>query len=252
MDKWKDIDAFIDWSIDEKNKAIKFKHYYIPFDNNVWDNPISKINIARSNSEVDIDYLTVIIDNKILDHLNVYFLDQNIELFIFELFILTVEEVNFFLKSKRSADAKDFKAEILSLKKKANELQFYANDQIVLRLPVLPQITIYSMRERFEGYGLSYSIIKDFHSYFIDIPGQTKLPTKKNAYVERMKEFDTNWHEYDDPVNKDLLKSTGLDKYISMGLTEEAITSFVGMAEAEEKLHIYKPNIKFKYDNHKD
>ena len=158
MNKWKDIPAFIEWANNEKNMAIDYIDHYMWYDNAVYDDPISKINIARQNRDINIARLETIIDDKIISHLNTYFPNIDIEFFLLKTFIFTIDEVRYFDKSGFSQDAKDFKDEIKSLKKKADTLQYFSNEQINISLPVLPQVSIFAMREEFTKHKLSDEI----------------------------------------------------------------------------------------------
>ncbi len=201
MSRWKNTDDFISWVRYKKDEADKVAQTYFKeqgrnFQEQDFKDCASKGSMAVKNASLNIEIFEKIIDDSILQHLNYY---DNLEIDIFHLaiFFETADSVNFFKKSGLSTDANDFEDEIKSLKKRADNLQLYSSEQIEIRLPLLPQISLYVMVSRLKRYGVSKEIINSLYSYF---PKRQRLPKRTKSYLERMEAYDAEVDRYYDPA----------------------------------------------------
>jgi len=189
MKKNKTKEDFLKWVIYERLKSrlftidccSNFKRYPLKY----YKHFNSEFGINLLNSEVNINSIKFTMNYHILEHLNAYFSNSDIQIYYIECFLETVESVDFFKNSKFSTDSQEYTREIYNLKKKADNLQRFTNEQINIRIPILPQISIYSMITYFKRCKLSDKIIKNFTSYF----GINKRFRKSNAFKKRCDDF---------------------------------------------------------------
>ncbi len=178
MTRWETKRAFIKWMEEKRDEAKK--------NVNGFDVGAGIIDLNTKNSIVCIEHIENMIDDNMIEHFNAHFEETDIDIHYLEEFIKTVEEVRFFKKSKLSSDATEFKREIGELKKKADYLQHFSDDNITIRLPSLPHYAILSKMDYFKEEKINEDIIRAFHEFFKD---RKRLPKTTKLYKERVKEF---------------------------------------------------------------
>jgi len=170
MARWNNKEEFLKWITREYNKYKTF-HYYLSINNEKYPKKYNKdctceLSMSCSNSSISLIEIKKLLNNKILEHLNAYLYDRDIEISHIYLFFRTIESVNFFELSKFSRDIHEYKREVNQLKKTADRLQKFSKEQIIIKIPILPFITIYQMIVTFKRYGLTKNEIEIFTSYF--------------------------------------------------------------------------------------
>lgn len=220
MDKWKDKEAFLQWAKSERSKAENRQHLYFKYINNSEKCP-PRIKLILKNSTLNLKTFETVLDNEILEHLNYYFSDLDIDIYHLDVFISTIDSVRFFKNSKLSTDAKEFNREIIQLKKKADNLQYFSMTPIDIRIPILPQDAIYSMIIEFRKYELENYIIEYFHNFFKD---RKRLPKKTKTFLQR------------------------IDKLRRIEKVEKNTKIDFAQIRAAEKINWYKPNRNLRYD----
>ena len=193
--RWETKEDFISW-IEAENKsaklqALKHTEYYNEKD---FTNSLSDYDKNLRNSNIDIGRLKTIIDNEFLEYVNyIYSICNNsLEAFHYDVFLSYAEEFTFFIKSKFSTDAKEFQREIDQLKKYANKVSYFSYSDIKIRLPQLPQDTLYMMIGTLKESGLSEECIRLFFNYFerIRYPKKTKsLSTQVDTFFDRINHY---------------------------------------------------------------
>jgi hypothetical protein len=181
MDRWKNKEAFLQWVELEKQKA-KDELKYIKNENNgivdndektmrhimrlIWTLEISTDDIKRRITKNEFEYLTQT--------------SLTINLLCITAFINTVEDIEYFKKSKLSTDGKEYNREVNQLKNKADTLQFYSSKSIEIKIPKLPHVSIYEMVYVLKSYGADEASIKLLNSYFDD---RIRLPKKSTSVI---------------------------------------------------------------------
>ncbi len=221
--RWETKEDFISWVKNEREKADKTLHRCLLHFEKHFKDCASKGSIAGKNSKVDIKHFEMIVDDEILEHMNMYFSDIDINIFHIQLFILTIDSVRFFKESGFSHDPAEFKREIEQLKKRSNQLQYFSPEQIKIKLPRLPQDTLYSMISTLKRYGVEEQIIRYFYEFFKD---RKRLPKKTKSYIKSLK-------LYDSILEEERLK----DK-----------TPYIGFYKAAEKINWHTPSLGLRYD----
>jgi len=221
MSRWKDKKDFIVWAKNERFKAEKNQYLYFKHQANNFKDCDPKIKMILKNSTLNLKTLEIVLDDEILEHLNNYFFDIDIDIYYLDIFISTIDSVRFFKKSKFSTDAKEFNREIMQLKKKADTLQYFSMTPIDIRLPILPQDAIFTMITEFQNHGLESNIIEYFHDFFQD---RKRLPKKTKTYIKHLEELSNL---------ENIEKNNKLE---------------FAHARAAEKINWYKPNSNLRYD----
>ena len=180
MDKWESKKTFFTWIDNERleaqKKAEKIQNEFnttVTYDLQTLEGFYFIFSIAYS---LDIDFIKKTISDDIFEYLKAYRIDLN--LFNLSVFVRTIDDIDFFKKSKLSTDGKEYKREIEQLKTKADTLQFYSKDPIEIRLPILPHVSIYLMVEQLRKDGVSEKNIKLLNSFF---DGRLRLPKLNNS-----------------------------------------------------------------------
>ena len=225
MARWKTKESFIKWIIQEKNKANTFSYYlrtnYNRYPKSYYKSIIDETCISSLNSNVNPIKIKSILTNKILEHLNAFLYDIDIEIIHIAYFFDVIEEITFFNKSGFSHDAHEFNREVKQLKKEADKLQFFSKEQIKIRIPKLPFIVIYSLKKRFERYGLSKDKIYFFTSYFGNSFRETKSFILEDK--RRKKIYDKNFQEKNKTLEnvRTIREMKKIDKFYSKKIDEE-------------------------------
>jgi len=221
VDRWKDKADFLQWAKDERSKAENKQYLYFEYKNNKEQLP-PDMKLILKNSTLNLKTFETVLDNEILEHLNYYFSDTNIDIYHLDIFISTVDSVRFFKNSKLSTDAKEFRREVTQLKKRADNLQYFSMTPIDIRIPILPQDAIYSMISEFRKYELKNYIIEYFHNFFKD---RKRLPKQTKTFLHRI-----------DSLNE-------LEE-----IEKETEINFAQI-RAAEKINWYQPNKNLRYDH---
>jgi len=183
MGRWKSKEEFLKWITREYNKYKTFS-YYICINNERYPKKYNKdctceCSMSLSNSSIRLIKIKKLLNNKILEHFNHYLANEDIEISHIYLFFKTIESVNFFELSKFSRDVHEYNREVNQLKKTADKLQKFSKEQIIIKIPILPYITIYQMIVTFKRYGLTKNEIEIFISYF----GLNSRYRKTKSYI---------------------------------------------------------------------
>ena len=191
MDRWSNIDNFLQWAKAVQHQAIKDLNNFSEndyYDEEAFANKYSKYNYALRNAGIDIESIKIVINDRILNHINMYFPDTDIEPYHIETFLMAVESIDFFKRSNFSNDAKEYHREIKQLKKRADNLQLFSATPITIRLPRLPQDTLYLMISSLRTSGLNETLIRYFYDFFSD---RKRIPRWTKSMQAEYREFES-------------------------------------------------------------
>ena len=221
MDRWEKEADFIEWLLERQETAKRrVKGYQVKGELDFTKGDCSSRQpMAYRNARVDVKKMEKILDNELLEHMNLYFYQTEIDIFHIANFFNAVERVSFFKVSYMSSDASKYKEQIKKLKEKADELQHFSPTQIKIRLPELPQVILFSLIKQFKRYGLKEEDIRYFYEFF----NRKKLPREGTTYTNRLKLWDKI-------VNEERQKK---DHFYTLG-----------MHIAAEAIHWYSPKMK--------
>ena len=131
--------------------------------------------------KVDKDNIEDFIDNMVT---NFQEIKNIIEPYHFDIMLNTLEEIEYFKKSKMSDNNTNYKNEVKQLKKKANDLQKFSSKQIEIKIPILPQESRLQMYTILKRDGLSDKEITTLDNFLRIILGKYRLPKKPKNEIE--------------------------------------------------------------------
>ena len=198
--KWKNKKIFIDWVKKEKQEALeKCKKFFDNYndDNFKYCNSIGSI--ACSNSNVNIEIFEKIVDDTIIEYFNRIMYIKTIDIYFLQTFLITVNNVNFYENStlKTSSKNESYDEKIIKLKNRADDIQYYSQKQISIRIPVPTHVST------FERYEMNDEIIKKIQGYFGTERKQKNSPAYKNRQMEwnNKAKFSTDYLEMKDQMH---------------------------------------------------
>ena len=230
MDRWKTQKDFIKWVTRERNKSTTFSLHFIDnfkkYPKEYNKDFTCEFNLSLRNSTVNPLKIKSLLTDEILEHLNAYLYNKDIDIFHIYNFFKTIESVNFFKLSKFSSDAQEYGREVKQLKKNADKLQMFSKEQITIQVPILPFVSIYLMMKYFKRYDLSDDEIKIFSSYFGLNKRYRSTKTSIN-YDENIKEIWLNFFKLKTQELKDYTEERE-NKYDGWSYrTEEEYTEMI-------------------------
>ena len=168
----------------------KYKMWHNSLDEDCTD----KLRKAFLNIEFDDNCLSLLDENTIeyitknIDNLN------NIEPYLLQLFLNTVNEINYFNGARLSSgsilnddDNTKYRTEVNRLKKEADNLQYYSKEQISIRLPRLPKDSLLMLFNILGREDISKAAEDFFFSYFYAYENRKNKPRGKDDYLLSLK-----------------------------------------------------------------
>lgn len=154
------------------------------------------------NQQVNISIFEKVINDEILDFLNDFYFDIDIEPYEYEIFLITVHHIKYFNKSGLDTHKSKYDRGIKQLKKRADELQYYSKETIEIILPMLPQVSLAHFIH-LSSSEMNKDVQKYFYRYFYSNINKRypKEDTLEFTYNEATKNYRNNkytniWEEY--------------------------------------------------------
>jgi hypothetical protein len=139
-------------------------------------------NICRNQILQNIDY-DRIIDNKVMNFFQNYFYNKPIEVWEYEYFLISLDNIREFQKYKLSTDKKTYDRQVKKLEEMANSLSLYTKEPIVITIYRRPTEIL-----SFFVYKLN-STDRDILNYFLGYFGYS---TKKITSLNYIRLTDSN------------------------------------------------------------
>lgn len=164
MNKWENKNNYLisleELHLKAKNKVIKIpkfgKGYYTQ----------DKLDIVNNANEA---YLMTI-KEELCDDIfeNIKYFKLNLNLLDILVIMSIKKEIDFFKKGKHSTDATRLRDQILSLKRTADRTAIYNYFETIIKLPILPQVSLSLMCKYFQDRGENKETVDNIHTFFID------------------------------------------------------------------------------------
>ncbi len=164
MNKWGNKNNYL-LSLEELHSKAKKQVVNIPKFGKGYYNQ-HKLDILNNSNEA---YLLKI-KEELCDDIfnNIKYFELNLNLFDILVIMSTKEEIDFFKKGEHSMDATRLMDQITSLKKSADKLAIYNYCQMIIKLPILPKVSLSLMRKYFQNRGENKETVDSIHSFFTD------------------------------------------------------------------------------------
>jgi len=164
MNKWENKNNYLS-SLEELHLRAKRQVVNIPKFGKGYYNQ-NKLDIVNNSNEVYLITIKEELCNDIFE--NIKYFKLNLNLLDVLVIISAKKEIDFFKKGKHSTDATRLMGQILSLKKNANRLAMYNYFETIIKLPILPKVSLSLMRQYFQDRGENKETVDSIHSFFTD------------------------------------------------------------------------------------
>ncbi len=230
MSKWKNKNDYY-VSLDNLHNNAKIELEKLQLSGRVFEGEEDKyLHYVKRNA--DTRHLILVkeeLSDELFNHINSYTLD--LDLVDLQMIISCIGDLDYFKKSKMSTDGNEFTRETDKLKKDADKIQFYSEQAIRIKLPILPHITKRLLYDYFLDRGvIKKAEIKDIFRFF-GLNGRVNLPRNDFPIA---KELYNTYHNLGNYIIKDM--QDGVE------YTEDTVLSAV-----LEETEYYTPDIKYSY-----